>query len=74
MTIEINEDVRERFNAMFEKHQLDVFLWCIQQEIIEKELIPATEKEKAKIELTGEINQQVLEKALEELRKHGYDI
>ena len=68
--IVIKEEIREQFEKLPEEHQLEVIHWCIQKRIIKIEFIRATEEEKEKIELSGEITKEAMEQALEEFKKY----
>ena len=67
----IKEEIHDQFNGLSEEYQIDVVFWCIRKGIVKVNVRTATEEEKAKVELTGEINQQALEQALKELKQSG---
>lgn len=61
----IKKEIRGQFNKLPENHQLEVFFWCMRKGIVKLKF------RKSKIKFRGELNEQMFEQALKELKESG---
>jgi len=68
--LSIKKEIREQFNKLPENHQLEVFFWCWRKGIV-KWKFRKSKIRKPKFKFRGEINKQMFEQALKELKESG---